>query len=70
MAQGLDPVSFWKTYILVNTVAEVIGMNAKMFRQWARLNKFEIVVKRNPTTGRRSAFLTVDTAKAVIRFRM
>ena len=70
MAEGLDPVTFWQTFILVNTVAEIIGMNHKMFRQWARLNAFEIVVKRNPSTGKRADFLEVTTAKAVIRFRM
>ena len=70
MAVGLDHVTFWSTFVLVNTVAEIVGMNSKMFRQWTRLNKFEIVVKRNPSTGKRADFLTVDTAKAVIRFRM
>ena len=70
MAVGLDRVTFWKTFILVNTVAEIIGMNSKMFRQWARMNSFDIVVKRNPNTGKRADFFTVETAKAVIKFRM
>ena len=70
MAEGLDPVTFWQTYILCNTVAEIIGMNSRMFRQWLRLNGFEIVTKRNPTTGKRSAFLTVEMAREIIRFRM
>ena len=70
MAEGLDPVAFWKTYVLVNEVAEIIGMNSKMFREWARRNGFELVKKRNPSTGKRADFLSVETAKAVIRFRM
>ena len=70
LAEGLDPVTFWQTYILANTLATIIGMNSKAFRQWARLNKFELVVKRNPNTGKRANFLTVETARAVIRFRM
>ena len=70
LADGLDPVAFWQTYILANEVAVIIGMNSKMFRQWARLNKFEIITKRNPGTGRRSAFLEVSTARELIRFRM
>ena len=70
MAEGLDPVTFWQTYVLVNEVAAIIGMNSKMFRQWARTNAFEIVVKRNPATGKRAAFLEVETAKELIRFRM
>ena len=69
-AAGLDPVTFWQTYVLANEVAVIIGMNSKMFRQWARQNQFEIVVKRNPSTGKRAAFLEVETAKAIIRFRM
>ena len=70
MAEGLDPVTFWKTFVLVNEVAVIIGMNSKMFRQWTRLNGFEIVEKRNPVTGKRAAFLEVETARAIIRFRM
>ena len=70
MAEGLDPTTFWQTFILVNTVAEIIGMNSRMFRQWLRLNKFELVTKRNPSTGKRSAFVTVEVAREIIRFRM
>ena len=70
MAEGLDPVTFWQSFVLVNEVAAIIGMNSKMFRQWARQNQFEIVEKRNPVTGKRAAFLEVETAKAIIRFRM
>ena len=70
MAEGLDPTSFWQTFILVNEVATIIGMNGKAFRQWARLNGFELVTKRNPNTGKRAAFMEVETAKAIIRFRM
>ena len=70
LADGLDPVAFWQTYILANTVAEIIGMNSKLFRQWARTNAFEIITKRNPGTGRRSAFMEVVIARELIRFRM
>ena len=70
MAEGLDPVSFWLKFVLANELATIIGMNSKMFRQWARQNQFEIVIKRNPSTGKRAAFLEVETAKAIIRFRM
>ena len=70
MAEGLDPVTFWQTYILANTLATIIGMNSRAFRQWARLNKFELVTKRNPNTGKRAAFLEVNVAKAIIKARI
>ena len=70
MAEGLDPVTFWQSFVLVNEVAAIIGMNSKQFRQWARTNAFGIVVKRNPVTGKRAAFMEVETAKVIIRFRM
>ena len=70
MASGLDPVTFWQTYVLVNEVATIIGMNGKAFREWARRNGFELVKKRNPSTGKRADFLSVETAREIIRFRM
>ena len=70
LAEGLDPVTFWETYILASEIAAIIGMNTRVFRGWTRLNGFDIVVKRSPSTGKRAAFMEVSTAKELIRFRM
>ena len=70
LAAGLNPITFWETYFLVGELAIMVGMNSKPFRQWLRSNKFEIVTKRNPATGKRSNFVTVETARKVIKTRM
>ena len=70
-AEIIPPAQFWATYVSVDDLAQVLGMqNKKNFREWLRYNGYLPERRRNPKSGKWADFLLIDTAKAAIRHRV
>ena len=69
LARGLDPVVFWSKYITLTELSEIVGMHVVNLRHYMKREDFPIEHRKHPTTGKRTGFTTIDTAKAVIRAR-
>ena len=61
-----DPAVFWKKYVSVTDLSEVLLTGRKVLMGWCYNNNIKPTPRRHPDTGKRSLFLTVTQAKEVI----
>ena len=69
-AEIIPPEQFWSTYVSLDDLAQVVGMQKKNFREWLRYNGYLPERRRNPKSGKWADFLLIDTAKAAIKHRI
>ena len=69
-AEIIPPAQFWSTYVSLDDLAQVLGMQKKNCREWLRYNGYLPERRRNPKSGKWADFLLIDTAKAAIRQRV
>ena len=64
-----DPAVFWKKYVSVTDLSEVLLTGRKVLLGWCYNNKIKPTPRRHPDTGKRSLFLSVAEAKEIIELR-
>ena len=69
-AEIIPPAQFWASYVSLDNLAQVVGMQKKNFREWLRYNGYLPERRRNPKSGKWADFLLIDTAKAAIKHRI
>ena len=69
MYEAGDPAEFWKKYILFRDLAAILFTEPKTLQSWFSRGGYKTVIHRNPENGKRSVFVRIEDAKAVILAR-